>query len=62
MAKSSLIGFIKGSKSMLFFCQVLNNQSDCDFKSVDSIFWHNSQKSNYLERFFDFLMDTNDRN
>lgn len=34
---------------MQFFCQVINNQSDYDFKSVDFAFVYNTQKIIELE-------------
>ena len=52
--------FYKRLKINAVFCQVLNNQQDCDFKSVGSNFWYNQQKTNGLEQLLWFLMDAND--
>ncbi len=47
--------FYERLKINAVFCQVLNNQLDCNFKSVDSIFEYNPQKSNNLERLLRFF-------
>lgn len=33
---------------MMFFCQVFNNQFDCDFKSLDPKYTNNELQINYL--------------
>ena len=41
--------FYKRLKINVDFCQVINNQSDHDFKPVDCIFLYNTQKFIRLE-------------
>lgn len=40
--------FYKRLKINAVFCQVLNNQSDCDFKSVDFVSEYNLRKTSSL--------------
>lgn len=55
MAKYSLIGFIKGSKSMLFFAKYLTISQIAISNPLTLFFEYNSQKSNNLDRLLRFF-------